>query len=347
MVFPKAPLASKHILEDILEPLKDDIATVVKSNKQPLLISPPEIEPTKIESKPGNIEDETKAPESSFTIREIYGKGTGMFASKKLYPGGVILAEKPLIIIPDEIFNVFELTDAFLDKAINKMSCEDRQSFLDLHDCRGLDMSYVGTFYTNSMMYDGDNAALFPIMARSNHSCRPNAEFITRKDLGVQHLVAMHVISPGEEICINYMAASGEGSDDRETRQKYLRCFYGFHCICVDCTLQGDELKKNEEAREEVKEFQAVGLSNLPVEDLELLLDKCHVLGCKLSYILEIIDELHSRADEDTDDLVNKVKFGVKGCIIANIVYGEGSIESDAWMHRAHFWNTNGHEALY
>jgi len=342
MVFPKAPLVSEHVLENILVPLKDitTVAIAKNNNKQLLLFPSPEPQPEKNEP----TKNEPKPTEPNFAIRKISGKGTGMFASKKLYPGSVILAEKPLIIMPDEIFNDPELTANFLDKAINKMSSEDRQSFLELHDCRGIDMSYVGTFYTNTMTYGDseDNAALMPKMSMANHSCRPNAEFVTRMDLGVQHLVAMHVISPGEEVCINYMAASGEGTDDQRTRQRYLRYFYGFQCMCGDCLLQGDELKENEEAREEIKQLQSVGLANLPVDDLEVLLDKCHGLGCKLTYILEIIDELHSRtelAEDGRDDLVNKVKFGVKGCIIANIVYGEGSVQSDAWKHRAHFWD--------
>ena len=34
------------------------------------------------------------------------------------------------------------------------------------------------------MNFTDDSAALFPTMARSNHSCTPNSEFITREKLG-------------------------------------------------------------------------------------------------------------------------------------------------------------------
>lgn len=343
MVFPKAPLASNAVLEEILEPIKAEIAElrdISPTNDKTLIRVPSiaKIEPSKIVNKIETTKNDSITTELPFTIREICGKGSGMFASRKIYPGEIILAEKPLILVSDEIFQDSERLDNFLDKAVNKMSTEDREKFLELSDCRGLDQSYIGIFYTNTMNYD-NMAAVVPMMSRSNHSCRPNAEFIARIDLGLQHLMAMHVIEEGEEICINYMAASDDGMDNRETRQKYLRYYYGFHCVCAICTLQGDDLKKNEEIREEVKEFQSVGLPNLPIEDLEILLDKCHSLGCKLSYILDIIDELYSRAEDDFDDLVNMVKYGVKGCIIANTVYGDGSIESDAWEHRAHFWN--------
>ena len=42
----------------------------------------------------------------------------------------------------------------------------------------------LGIFYTNCMNFVDESAALFPTMARSNHSCTPNSEFITRDDLG-------------------------------------------------------------------------------------------------------------------------------------------------------------------
>ena len=45
----------------------------------------------------------------------------------------------------------------------------------------------LGIFYTNCMNFVDDSAALFPTMARSNHSCTPNSEFITREKLGNKH----------------------------------------------------------------------------------------------------------------------------------------------------------------
>lgn len=73
---------------------------------------------------------------------------------RKLYPGEVILTEKPLIVIPDNIFEDHEKTDAFIERKINQMSCEDRETFLGLSDCRNLeDPQYCGRFYTNAMNY--------------------------------------------------------------------------------------------------------------------------------------------------------------------------------------------------
>ena len=64
---------------------------------------------------------------------------------------------------------------------------------------------------------------MFPKMAMANHSCKPNAEFIDRTDVGLQLLVVIYVIEAGEraagdEICINYMTrAATTGRSDRNT----------------------------------------------------------------------------------------------------------------------------------
>ena len=72
-------------------------------------------------------------------------------------------------------------------------------------------------------------------MARANHSCRPNAEFVTRKDLGVNHLRAIYTIEQGEEVEINYMLMEKEGLEGRAARQAYLKKSYDFQCICSAC----------------------------------------------------------------------------------------------------------------
>ena len=47
----------------------------------------------------------------------------------------------------------------------------------------------LGIFFTNCMSFINDSAGLFPTMARSNHSCTPNSEFISRPLLGIKILL--------------------------------------------------------------------------------------------------------------------------------------------------------------
>ena len=69
-------------------------------------------------------------------------------------------------------------------------------------------------FYTNCMSYGDEDVCVCPVMARANHSCRPNADFVSRVDRGKlssqtprdecdpgeMELRAMYIIEAGEEV---------------------------------------------------------------------------------------------------------------------------------------------------
>jgi len=123
-----------------------------------------------------------------FEIKETKSRGQGMFAREDIKPGTVILREKPLVVMPDKIFSNddHDFIETWLDKRLLKMEASQRQKFYDLSDSRGdfLEKSTLGIFFTNDMSYIDDSAALFPVMARVNHACEPNADFISRPRLG-------------------------------------------------------------------------------------------------------------------------------------------------------------------
>merc|ERR1719204_3066135 len=114
-----------------------------------------------------------------------------------------------------------DATEEWLDRAINRLGSVDRELLLSLTDWSNPDdFTYLGLFYTNCMSWDKD-VVVCPLMARANHSCRPNAEFIARIDQGVNELRAMYVIEAGEEVTINYLAMAKEWmrwSSKKQTR---------------------------------------------------------------------------------------------------------------------------------
>lgn len=280
-----------------------------------------------------------KIDEPAFIVVQIPCKGFGMIATRKLYPGDLILAEKPVFIVPDAIFEDVEKCEEFLGKETNKLSCDDRELFLSLSDKRVTDPNshdpnpYCGIFYTNAMTYN-DDAALCPLMSRANHSCRPNAEFISRPDLGVQHLVTNYVINEGEEITISYMSMAEEGSETKETRQDYLRRWYGFQCTCRACTIQDKELLDDETARETMKELQAAGPDNLDTTELESLISKVYQIHGKHSYILDLFHILYRSAPVGS---YRMVEYAVCGFTIAVNLYGIGSKEAKEWKNQLDF----------
>jgi len=110
-----------------------------------------------------------------YKVTSLVGKGHGMIATRKVFPGEVILSETPLIVVPNRIFRDFQKVETFIERRLNVMSCEDRDRFLSMADCcDGAGLGFCGRFYTNAMNYAGD-ACVCPDMAKANHSCRPNA----------------------------------------------------------------------------------------------------------------------------------------------------------------------------
>ena len=180
-----------------------------------------------------------------FEVRETSSKGHAMFATAPIPLGSVIFSEQPLIHMPDAIFNLedSDRVETWLDRRINGLSCDQREVFFNLADSRTpevdgvADKTVLGIFYTNDMSYDGD-AALFPTLARVNHACVANADFVSRPEKGVQELVATKDIREGEEITISYLPAADEGSAPTDVRRAYLREWYGFQCLCRTCCME-------------------------------------------------------------------------------------------------------------
>ena len=176
----------------------------------------------------------------------IPNKGTGVVALRDIQPGEILMSERPLIYMPDEIYQIDEPVDIeiWLDKRINKMTEPDRVKFYSLTDSRGdtdSDRSAFGIFFTNCMNYEGD-AALFPDIARVNHSCKPNADFIANTSGGPEDprmdLVSTDFIAKGQEVLLCYMPSADEATDIRKVRRDYLETWYGFKCTCAVCLLK-------------------------------------------------------------------------------------------------------------
>jgi len=320
----------------IYEPELDIVALIVKEEVLPLLKKKKSTEELgKQEADSTTNDNHDKHEEEILDVHPfemicLTGKGTGLIATKNLYSGDLILAEAPALLVPDEIYENTISTSELIDKQITQLSSSVREMVLSLTDCRDPeDPSYLGMFYTNDMNYDGD-AALCPMMARANHSCRPNAEFTTRRDLGHQRLVVMYNVKKGEEITINYMPISEEGSDVKDTRRAYLREWYNFHCLCRSCTVEGDELKEENILRESIKQLQAAGIENLSLDELEDLIAKLFDINGKLSYILDIVNIMYRKSEEAHS--VHSVKYVVQGLKLALDLFGEGSAEMMEWM---------------
>ncbi len=81
--------------------------------------------------------------------------------------------------------------------------------------------------------------AVFPLTARCNHSCEPNAQ-VRSQEFVDNHIdvVALRDLDAGEELLISYIPV-GTGVGKRSTihRRRELQAKYLFHCNCPKCRL--------------------------------------------------------------------------------------------------------------
>lgn len=176
-----------------------------------------------------------------FEIKSTQSNGLGAFATKKIKRGQLILTEEPIFIYPQNI------TQNHLETLLlPKLKTSQRNSFFQLNDCfNPQNPTPLGIVHTNGIQTDENllNGAMYALIARLNHSCRPNVVYSWNERTKMGRLFALKEISPGEEICQSY---SAELLASRDERRAYVLDRYKFVCECEVCSLSGEELRKSD-----------------------------------------------------------------------------------------------------
>lgn len=190
-------------------------------------------------------------PRSDFVITPIEGKGLGWVASQAVEIGTRIHAEVPLLMLDNPRVNAHThvaSTHVLLD-AFKALSPAAQQAFWDLSQNASRwpgAKTVEGIWMTNAMQTaNGTSEAVFPTIARVNHSCESNAVYKWNGALGKMTVHAIKRIAPGDEITVSY---GFRGSAMlRAQRQQRLRRQFGFDCACSKCRLSGAALAASEE----------------------------------------------------------------------------------------------------
>ncbi|KAI1344374.1 SET domain-containing protein [Xylariaceae sp. FL0016] len=186
-----------------------------------------------------------------FNIRHAGIKGFGIFASRRIPRGSRILAERALISINDTKNNILaavaELRPAdqktLLGLSLNETRRSSPMNLLSAAwQCFPSHMREIprsrdilNIFYNNNFaLTDGPGTrAVFPSVARINHSCVPNSQGNFNANLGSFTVHATRDIALGEEVTISYLRHE---LGLRAARQGSLHEGYGFHCACELCS---------------------------------------------------------------------------------------------------------------
>ncbi|KAL1745552.1 hypothetical protein HDZ31DRAFT_36187 [Schizophyllum fasciatum] len=188
-------------------------------------------------------------------------KGQGIFATRNIKPGELILAERPLALVPRVL--IFgdpasptaapdpTVTEAHLEFLSQRLLVERREALLRLvaqpalENLRPISARLtVNVFPINGYRFgemegsQGRYVAAYENISRINHDCRPNAHYAFHRPSFSARLRALRHIKAGEEILISYVPPEAPRSQRQEGLSQY-----GFTCTCVTCE-EGEEADK-------------------------------------------------------------------------------------------------------
>jgi len=185
----------------------------------------------------GSVQPATEA----YVLQPIPGKGKGLIATRAIKPGDLILSESPLFTTAS-LTNpaTFEQDLAAIIKGLPK---DGQRAFLSLHNNNPSAEPFSNIVRSNGYPLgpNSEIGAIFPLVARLNHSCRPNAQHAWNAARGLEVVHAVRDIQAGEEITLSYLA--GGPFSERQTR---LREYFGFVCRCEPCSLPAKALEASD-----------------------------------------------------------------------------------------------------
>lgn len=180
--------------------------------------------------------------EGPFTIQPISGKGKGLIATRPITPGEEILREPPL-------FTTASLTNPStfekdLGAIVKGLPKDGQRAFLSLHNNNPGPEPFSNIVRSNGYPLgpNSDVGAVFPLVARLNHACKPNAQHAWDDARGEEVVHAVRPVDEGEELTLSY--SIGGPSDERRGS---LKAYFGFECACEACSLPAPELKASDE----------------------------------------------------------------------------------------------------
>ncbi|KAF9078723.1 hypothetical protein BDP27DRAFT_1412669 [Rhodocollybia butyracea] len=175
----------------------------------------------------------------AYRIAKAGDKGLGMFATRLIRAGDLIIDERPLIVVPassialegvlsylankytpDQRLRIMlHEKDRCMELAYNKLDPERKKAFMALFNCHSRDGSgeFMGRVRTNGIGIDGEKlrdkdttgdvgrySAVCDEISRINHSCCPNTVYHWHTDTFSVRVFAVRDIPTGAEITLKY-----------------------------------------------------------------------------------------------------------------------------------------------
>jgi SET domain-containing protein len=141
---------------------------------------------------------------SLYTVRASPGKGEGVFATKDISPGTIIMKDKRIMVLHRRDFQ--QLDPSQVHRAFDSLLQTELERFMKLHEGqRALPTKLMRIYKANAWGEDtktGARSFLFLDISKFNHSCVPDAEVEEDSEKGSAVVVALRKIRKGEEVLI-------------------------------------------------------------------------------------------------------------------------------------------------
>ncbi|KAK4151243.1 hypothetical protein C8A00DRAFT_17328, partial [Chaetomidium leptoderma] len=225
-----------------------------------LATTPPLTDPDVVK---GINQDLNRTIRARYEMREIPGKGMGLIATEHIMRGDPIMANTASLMIDYRAFNELSRPEytglqahavANLDRAhqtiLLNLSSHDPAAAQTLPLTDLIDkIAATNGFDIDPSDDDPDQHnsyfVLFPEIARMNHDCRPNAEYLFDHATLSQSIHAARDISPGEELTLSYI----NPLMTRAQRMAKLKKNWGFDCSCPSCSVENKSRAEESDAR--------------------------------------------------------------------------------------------------
>ncbi|ORY06671.1 hypothetical protein BCR34DRAFT_32431 [Clohesyomyces aquaticus] len=188
-----------------------------------------------------------------YEVKALPGRGFGLVANHTLIRGDGVISESPVILAQHDIEDLLgEREIAVLHRvAVERLPQRSRADAAALHGYGGKGSAY-DRFSANAFkVYDF--AGVFPMVARINHDCRPNAHFHFDKKSFTHRIHAIRTIEPGEEITISYLSHYLT-SDERAHRTTSQ---WGFECSCRLCHAAREDINNSDNRLSRIQSIEA------------------------------------------------------------------------------------------
>ncbi|CZT53198.1 uncharacterized protein RSE6_14666 [Rhynchosporium secalis] len=215
---------------------------------------------TKMISLPALTEPGLYAHVNNFTdppweVRNVVGRGNGLFATRTLYRGDEIVSNTPVgVYQSDAFFPDYPMGYKYLHKAVEQLPKKTRKIFLKMaaHNPGDPVMERVNTNSFAGEFEGVPHFLLYPETAMMNHDCRPNSVYYHDAATLIHATFASRTIHPGEEITITYTKML----ETRAERQEALAQTWGFECKCAICSAETSEVRRSDNRIRRIQELQ-------------------------------------------------------------------------------------------